>query len=214
MVYRMQLSFDEIMDVLDIKCFPPKRTRCTLPVGMYEVSDINLMLKSLLPNIVKINITIDNIRLKSNLKKNQNLIFTKRSIFCTILGFTQNHSGPLSDTEGFIHVIPGRYKNDKPNFFTVVDKVHLKADCISASIVNGVRERILYRFALDKPAGLKINKEARIKLFKNVNKFILSLCISASIVKGVRKPVLYRFALDKLPQHKLFKEPSSKFLKI
>ena len=62
----MQLSYDEIMDLLDIKCFPSKRRGYTLPVGVYEVSDINSMLKSLLPDILKVNITIDNIRLNSN----------------------------------------------------------------------------------------------------------------------------------------------------
>ena len=64
----MQLTFDEIIDILDIKNNPTKITGYTLPPGAFEVSDIDLMLKSLLPNDVKISITTDNIRLKSNLK--------------------------------------------------------------------------------------------------------------------------------------------------
>ena len=39
------------------------------------------MLKHLLPNSEKIFITIDDIRLKSNLNINQTLIFTKKSFF-------------------------------------------------------------------------------------------------------------------------------------
>ena len=33
MVNRMQLSSDEIVDILDIKFFPSERTRYTLPFG-------------------------------------------------------------------------------------------------------------------------------------------------------------------------------------
>ena len=49
LVYRMHLSNDETMDVLDTKHFPSKRTGYTFQAGVYEVSDIKLMLKSLLP---------------------------------------------------------------------------------------------------------------------------------------------------------------------
>ena len=45
------------------------------------------MLKSLLPKELKVIITIDDIRLKSNLKSIQTIIFTKRSFFYTTLGF-------------------------------------------------------------------------------------------------------------------------------
>ena len=69
LVNRMQLTYEEIIDILDRKYNPTKRTRYTLPRGKYEVTDIDLMLKSVLPNDVKTSITIDEIRLKSNLKK-------------------------------------------------------------------------------------------------------------------------------------------------
>ena len=110
MVNRMQLSCDEIMDLLGIEYFPSKRTRYNLPVGVHELSDIDLMLKFLLLDDVKVNITIDNVRLKSNLKNNQTLIFTKRSFFYSLLGFTQSRSSPLSDIEGFVQTIPGTYE--------------------------------------------------------------------------------------------------------
>ena len=58
----MQLTYNEIMDVLDIKNFPSERTGYTLPPGIYEVSDINTTLKYLLPDIVKVSITIDDSR--------------------------------------------------------------------------------------------------------------------------------------------------------
>ena len=81
LVYRMRLSYDEIMDILDLKFIPTKRTGYSLNPGIYEVVDLNNTLKHILPDNVNINITIDDIRLKSNLKINQTLIFTEKSFF-------------------------------------------------------------------------------------------------------------------------------------
>ena len=88
LVYRMQLTRDEIIDVLDLKYIPTKKTGYSLNPGIYEVVDLNNTLKYLLPDKVKVSVTIDDIRLKSNLKINQTLIFTEKSFFYTILGFT------------------------------------------------------------------------------------------------------------------------------
>ena len=55
-----------------------------------------------------------------------------------------------------------------------MDKIHLKCDCINGSIVNDLREPIVFCFALDNPPGGKIYEEPRIKLPKNVNKSVLS----------------------------------------
>ena len=71
-------------------------------------------------------------------------------------------------------MIAGSYKSDKPIIITGIDKIHLKCDCIQGSIVNGIREPILCSFALRSPPGHKIYKEPRIKLFKKVNKSVLS----------------------------------------
>ena len=166
LVYRMRLSYDEIMVILDLNYIPTKRTRYSLNPGIYEVVDLNNTLKHILPDNVKVNITIDDIRLKSNLKINQTLIFTEKSFFYTILGFTQSRSYPLDDIDGFYQLIAGSYKSDRPINITGIDKVHLKCDCIQGSIVNGIREPILFSFALSSPPDHKIYKEPRIKLFK------------------------------------------------
>ena len=173
-VYRMRLSYDEIMDILDLNYIPTKRTGYSLNPGIYEVVDLNNSLNHILPNNVKVNITIDDIRLKSNLKINQTLIFTEKSFFYTILGFTQSRSYPLDDIDVFYQLIAGSYKSDKPINITGIDKIHLKCDCIQGSIVNGIREPILYSFALSSPPGYKIYKEPRVKLFKKINKSVLS----------------------------------------
>ena len=174
LVYRMRLSYDEIMDILDLKYIPTKRTGYSLNTGIYEIVDLNNTLKHILPDNVKISVTIDDIRLKSNLKISQILIFTEKSFLYTILGFTQSQSYPLDDIDGFYQLIAGSYKSDKPINITGIDKYHLKCDCIQGSIINGIREPILYSFALSSPPGQKIYKEPRIKLFKKVNKSVLS----------------------------------------
>ena len=114
LVYRMRLSYDEIIDILDLKHISTKRTGYSLNPGIYEVDDLNNSLKYILPDNVKVNVTIDDIRLKSNLKTNQTLIFTEKSFFYTILGFTQSRSYPLDDIDGFYQLIAGSYESDKP----------------------------------------------------------------------------------------------------
>ena len=120
--------------------------------------DLNNTLKYILPDNVKVTNTIDDIRIKSNLKIIQTLISTNKSFFYTILGFTQSHQGPLNDIKGFYQILPGSYEGHKPINITGFDKFHLKCDCIQGSIVNGVREPILYSFTLSSPPEHKINK--------------------------------------------------------
>ena len=160
----MRLSFDELMEILDLKNIPTKRTGYSPDPGIYEVVDLNYTLKDMLPNNVEVNITIEDIRLKSNIKTNQILIFTEKSFFYTILGFTRSRSYPLDDIDGFYQLIAGSYKSDKPINITGFDKIHLKCDCIQGSIVNGKREPILFSFALSSTPGHKIYKEPRVKL--------------------------------------------------
>ena len=168
------MTFVEVRDILDLKYIPTKRTGYSLDPGIYEVVDLNKTLKYIWPDDVKISVTIDDVRLKSNLKTNQTLIFTNKSFFYTILGFIQSHSYPLDDIGGFHQLVSGSYRSDRPINISGIDKIHLKCDFINASIVNGVREPILYSFALSSPLGHKIYKEPRVKIFKKVIKSVLS----------------------------------------
>ena len=67
------------------------------------------------------------------------------------------------------------YKSDRPINITRIDKVQEKCDCILGPIVNGIRDPILYSFALDQPPSYKIYKEPKVKHFERINKPILSL---------------------------------------
>ena len=70
--------------------------------------------------------------------------------------------------------MPGSYKNDKLVNITGIEKFHLNCDCKEGSIVNAIRQPLLYSFALDQRPGQKIYKEPRFKLVKKVQKSVLS----------------------------------------
>ena len=81
MFYIFQLTYDENVDLLDLKYLPTKRTGSSLNPGIYEVVDLKSTLKFILPDNVKAKVTSDDMRTKSNLKINQILIFTRKSFF-------------------------------------------------------------------------------------------------------------------------------------
>ena len=58
----MQLTYDEIIDVLDLKYISTKRIGFSLDPGIYEIVDLNNTLKYILPKNVQVNVTIDGIR--------------------------------------------------------------------------------------------------------------------------------------------------------
>ena len=117
----MQLTYDEIIDILVLKYIPTKRTVYSLNPGIYEVIDLCNTLKYVPPDNVKENVTTDDIRLKANLKIIQTLIFTEKSFFFTILDYTQSRSYPLDHIDGFYQLIAGSYKSDKPINITGID---------------------------------------------------------------------------------------------
>ena len=70
--------------------------------------------------------------------------------------FFQSHSGEFGDILGFVQLLPGCYKSDKPINIRGIDKIHIKCDCINGSIVIGVRKPFLYSYALSSPPEHKI----------------------------------------------------------
>ena len=52
LVYRMRLSYKEIIDILDLNYIPTKRTGYSLNPGIYEVNDLNNTLNYILPDNV------------------------------------------------------------------------------------------------------------------------------------------------------------------
>ena len=62
----MQLTYDEFIEILDSKFIPTKRIGYFLNPDNYEVVDLNNTLKYILPDNMKVSVTIDDLRLKSN----------------------------------------------------------------------------------------------------------------------------------------------------
>ena len=103
----MQLTYDEIIDIIDLKYIPKKRTGYSLNPGIYEVVDLKNTLNYTSPNNVKVIVTKDDVRLISNLEINQTLIFTEKSFLYFLLGSTRSCSSPLDDINGFHQLIAG-----------------------------------------------------------------------------------------------------------
>ena len=59
MVFRMGLTYGEVAKTLDTNYIVTSTIVFTLKLGIHEISDINLLLKSLLPDEVKVKIKID-----------------------------------------------------------------------------------------------------------------------------------------------------------
>ena len=126
-----------------------------LPPGVYELVDINRILKQKLSDSdfeFEFNIEADTISMKSVLTTSNPIYFN--SELNTLLGFTK------TDYTAGTHI------SEKPVMITTTDKVHLKCDCVDGSIVNGIREQILFSFNLSAPPGYKIIKELNIILYK------------------------------------------------
>ena len=60
----MQLTYDEVLDILDLKYIPTKRTGYCINPGIYEVVNLNKTLKYISPDNVKVCVKIDDVRLK------------------------------------------------------------------------------------------------------------------------------------------------------
>ena len=91
----MELTYDQNSNITVIIVIAGSTIGYAMKLGIYKISDLISMLKSLLPNEVRVKITIDDIRLKSNLTTKESLKFTKKSFSYTILGFTRSNSGLL-----------------------------------------------------------------------------------------------------------------------
>ena len=112
-------------------------------------------------------IRLDDITRKTKLVVRSGIIairFDEKSFFSTILGFTP----------GWDYKRYNQYLSQKIVNLSNTNKIHLKCDAIDGSVVNGVRQPILYSFVLDKPAGYKIFCEPETIHYKKINKSVLN----------------------------------------
>ena len=169
-----------------------------LVVGLYE-DDIQLILKQYNSNFVTYEITpgiytfkdiseaiykiagergslksiYDDVSMKTKLIFDyfSSLRFHKKSVFHTLLGFDpywdyKPKNGVNSDS--------GVYISNKILNLNTINKIHLKCDCIDGSVVDGVRQPILYSCVIDKKPGYKIFSEPETNHYKKINKSVLN----------------------------------------
>ena len=90
--------------------------------------------------------------------------FDDKSLFSTVLGFT-----PGWDYKHYNEYISQKIVN-----LSTKNKIHLKCDVIDGSVLNGVRQPILYSFVLDKLPGYKVFCEPETIHYKKINRFVLN----------------------------------------
>ena len=112
-------------------------------------------------------IRLDDITRKTKLVVRSGIIairFDEKSFFSTILGFTP----------GWDYKHYNQYLSQKIVNLSNTNKIHLKCDAINGSVVNGIRQTILYSFVLDKPSGYKVFCEPETIHYKKINKSVLN----------------------------------------
>ena len=125
-----------------------------LEPGIYSYREISEALFNILQleypsSDSKILIRLDDITRKTKLVVGSGIIairFDEKSFFSTILGFTA----------GWDYKHYNQYLSQKIVNLSSTNKIHLKCDVIDGSVVDGVRQPILYSFVLDKPTGYKV----------------------------------------------------------
>ena len=143
-----------------------------LDPGIYTFKDISEALFNILqseypgPSNV-IDIEFDDITRKTKLDVRSGVIatrFDEKSFFNTILGFSPGWD--------FKHY--NKYTSQKLVNLGSTNKIHLKCDVIDGSVVDGIRQPILYRFVLDKLPGYKVFSEPKTIHYKKINKSVLN----------------------------------------
>ena len=143
-----------------------------LEPGIYTFKDISEALFNILQteypgssNVIIIE--YDDITGKTKLVVRDGIIairFDEKSFFSTILGFTS----------GWDYKHYNRYISQNIVNLSSTNKIHLKCDAIDGSVVDGVRQPILFSFVLDKLPGYKVFCEPETIHYKKINKSVLN----------------------------------------
>ena len=162
---RLVIGLDEQDIQLILKEYNSHFITYELTPGIYSIQDISDAIQTFSGHEETIQLEYNDISMRTTIVlkiKNEKkkfalgtLRFDKQSFFHTLLGFS-----PYWDYEptNSIHVlIPGVYPSDKIILnLNTIDKIHLKCDVTDGSIVDGVRQPILFGFVIDKPSGYKV----------------------------------------------------------
>ena len=130
-----------------------------VPPGAHELIKINNAIQQELNCCITefiFNIIPDTISMRPDLTTSNPFYFDSEPN--TLLGFTN------------IGFTAGTRKSENPVMITTTDKVHLKCHCVDGSIVNDIREQILFSFNLGEPPGYIFMKEPNFMVIKKKTK--------------------------------------------
>ena len=143
-----------------------------LDLVVYTFKDISeALLKILQPEYDgyhnAIDTEYDEITMKTKLVAKHGIIairFDEKSFFSTVLGF--------SSCWDYKHY--NEYTSQNILNLGSANKIHLKCDVIDGSVVDGIRQPILFSFVLDKLPGYKVFYEPETIQYKKINKSVLN----------------------------------------
>lgn len=123
----------------------------TLPVGSYEMADIdNILNENLRIRRAGIDIKCDNSTMKCTIVSNAIIDFTRSDSIGSILGFSDDRI--LSE---------GTFTSDKLINVTSINNLRIECDLISGSYHNGKGTHTIYEFDPDADPGYKINEQPK-----------------------------------------------------
>ena len=153
-----------------------------LTPGIYTIQDISVTIHTFSGHSEIKEIEYDDISMKTKVilkyiggQRNfglRTLRFDGRSFFLTLLGFEPYWD--YKPTNSIRFGIPNFYISDKIFYLSTTNKIHLKCDVIEGSVVNGLRQPILYSFELDKLPGYQVFCEPETIHYKK-NKSVLNV---------------------------------------
>ena len=179
---RIVVGLDEEDILLIMKQYNSHFVTFELTPGIYTIRDISDAIRTFSGHSEIMEIEYDNITMKTKIilkyiggqKKFGlgTLRFDKRSFFHTLLGFEPYWDyKPINSNDPHIQVV---YISDKNLNLNTTNKIHLKCDVIDGSVVDGLRQPILYSFVLDKKPGFKVFSEPETIHYKKINKSVLN----------------------------------------
>ena len=171
---RIVIGLDEKDIQLILKEYNSHFITYELLPGIYSIQDISDAIYTFSVNNESMQVEYDDISMKTKIILKfigeremfvlGTLRFDQTSFFHTLLGFTPYWDYKHSNV----------YTSDKISNLNSVNKIHLKCDIIDGSVINGVRQPILYSFVLDKKPGYKLFSEPETIHYKKINKSVLN----------------------------------------
>ena len=148
-----------------------------LTPGIYTIQDISDTIHTFSGHSEITEIEYDDISMKSKIIQKYiggqenfglgTLRFDENYFFHTLLGFEPYWDYKPTNSN---HLpIPGVYISDKILNLSTTNKIQLKCNIIDGSLVNGLRQPILYSLVLDKLPGYKVFCEPETTHYKKIN---------------------------------------------